>query len=110
YPNAFQGLCRLGWCLNVNRVRDDRLALCGKSDWEFEFVIDDLFDGNRCEASIGEQDGERRFVFIEFVLRNRRMVNQLLNTKPSDHFSLRYSQAASDLQDLLCKMFRTGSR
>ena len=75
----------------VNRVGDDRLALCGKSDCEFEFVIDDLFDGNLCEASIGEQDGERRFVFIEFVLGNRRMVNQLLNTKPSDHFSLRYS-------------------
>ena len=75
----------------VNRVGDDRLALCGKSDCEFEFVIDDLFDGNLCEASIGEQDGERRFVFIEFVLGNRCMVNQLLNTKPSDHFSLRYS-------------------
>ena len=70
---------------------DDRLALCGKSDCEFEFVIDDLFDGNLCEASIGEQDGERRFVFIEFVLGNRRMVNQLLNTEPSDPFSLRYS-------------------
>ena len=61
-----------------------------KSDGEFEFVIDDLFDGNPCEASIGEQDGERRFVLVEFVLGNSRMVDQSLNTKLSDQLSLRH--------------------
>lgn len=65
--------------------------LLRKSDCEFEFVIDDLFDGNPREASIGEQDGERWFVFVEFVFGNSRMVDQLLNTKSFDHFSLRYS-------------------
>ena len=65
--------------------------LLRKSDCEFEFVIDDLFDGNFYNASVGEQDGERWFVFVEFVFGNSRMVDQLLNTKSSDHFSLRYS-------------------
>ena len=55
--------------------------LLRKSDCEFEFVIDDLFDGNPCEASIGEQDSERWFVLVEFVLRNGRIVDQVLNTK-----------------------------
>lgn len=65
--------------------------LLRKSDCEFEFVIDDLFDGNLCEASIGEQNDERWFVLVEFVFGNSRMVDQPLNTKSSDHFSLRYS-------------------
>ena len=65
--------------------------LLRKSDCEFEFIINDLFDGNFCEASIGEQDGERRFVFVEFVLGNSRMVDQSLNTKLSDQLSLRHS-------------------
>ena len=62
-----------------------------KSDFEFDFIINDLFDGNFCEASIGEQDGERRFVFVEFVLGNIRIVDQSLNTKSFDQLSLRYS-------------------
>ena len=66
-------------------------VLSRNSNCEFEFVIDDLFDRNPCEASIGEQDGERWFIFVEFVFGNSRMVDQLLNTKSSDHFSLRYS-------------------
>ena len=62
-----------------------------KSDGEFEFVINDFFDGNSSEASIGEQDSERRFVFVEFVLGNGRMVDQSLNPKLSDQLSLRHS-------------------
>ena len=62
-----------------------------KSNCEVEFVINDLFDGNSCEAGVGEQDGERRFVFTQFVLRNGRIVDQLLNTESLDQFSLRHS-------------------
>jgi hypothetical protein len=66
-------------------------VLLRKSDCEFEIVVNDLFDGNSHGASIGEQDSERWFVFVEFVFGNSGMVDQILNTKPSDHFSLRYS-------------------
>ena len=58
---------------------------------EFEFVIDDLFDGKSRKASIGEHNGERRFVLVEFVLGNSRVINQSLNTKLSDQLSLRDS-------------------
>ena len=61
-----------------------------KSDCEFEFVIDNLFDRNSSEAGVGEQDGERRFVFVEFVLGNSCVVNQSLSTKLSDQLSLRH--------------------
>jgi len=66
-------------------------VLLRKSNCEFESVIDDLFDRNSYEACIGEQDSERRFVLVEFVLGNSRIVDQILNTKLFDHFSLRYS-------------------
>ena len=48
-----------------------------KSDGEFEFVINDLFDRNSCEACVGEQDSERRFVLVEFVLGNGLIVDQI---------------------------------
>jgi hypothetical protein len=54
-------------------------------------VINDSFDWNSCEACVGEQDGERRFVLVEFVLGNGRIVEQALNTKSLDHLSLRHS-------------------
>ena len=66
-------------------------VLLRKSDCEFEFVIDDLFDRNFYEAGIGEQDGERWFVLIEFVLGNVCIVDQILNTQSFDHLSLRNS-------------------
>jgi hypothetical protein len=66
-------------------------VLLRKSDCEFKFIIDDLFDGNPCEASVGEQDSEWWFVFVEFVFGNSRMVDQLLNTKSFHHLSFRYS-------------------
>jgi len=62
-----------------------------KSDGEFEFVIDDLFDGKSREAGVGEQDSQWRFVLVEFVLGNSRMVDQSLNTKLSDQLALRHS-------------------
>ena len=43
-------------------------VLWQKSNCEFEFVVNDLFDGNSYEASIGEQEVEWRFVLIKFVL------------------------------------------
>jgi hypothetical protein len=55
----------------------------------------------------GEQDSERRFVLVEFVLGNGFIVDQILNTKSLDHLFLRYSQAVPNLQELLGKMFRT---
>ena len=36
--------------------------------------------GIPCKASIGEQDSERWFVLVEFVLGNGRIVDQILNT------------------------------
>jgi hypothetical protein len=47
--------------------------------------------GSSYEASISEQDGEGRFVLVEFVLGNGRMFDQSLNTKLSDQLSLRHS-------------------
>ena len=66
-------------------------VLWRNSDYEFEFVINNLFDGNSGEASISEQDAEGRFVLVEFVLGNGRMFDQSLNTKLSDQLSLRHS-------------------
>jgi hypothetical protein len=66
-------------------------VLLRKSDCEFEFVIDDLFDGNFHKASIGEQDNERWFVLVEFVFGNGRIVDQILSTKSFDDLSLRDS-------------------
>ena len=37
-----------------------------------------------------EQDSEWRFVLVEFVLGNSRMVDQILNAKSFDHLSLRH--------------------
>ena len=65
-------------------------ALLRKSKCEFELIINDLFDGNSYEASIGEQNSEWRFVLVEFVLGNSRMVDQILNTKSFGHLSLRH--------------------
>ena len=49
--------------------REEAIAvLLRKSKCEFEFVINDLFDGNSYEACVGEQDSERRFVPVVFVL------------------------------------------
>jgi len=45
-------------------------VLLRKSNCEFEFVINDLVDGNSGEAGVGEQDSEWRFVLVEFVLGN----------------------------------------
>jgi hypothetical protein len=47
-----------------------------KSNCQFDFIIDDLFDGNSYEASIGEHDSERWFVLVEFVLGNIRVMDQ----------------------------------
>ena len=57
-------------------------------------IIDDLFDRNPCEAGIGEQDSERWFVLVKFVLGNGRMFDQSLNTKLSDQLSLRLLSGA----------------
>ncbi len=65
-------------------------VLWRNSDYEFEFVINNLFDGNSGEPSISEQDGEGRFVLVEFVLGNGRMFDQSLNPKLSDQLSLRH--------------------
>lgn len=42
------------------------IAAWRKSNYQFEF-INNLFDGNSDEASISEQDGEGRFVVVEFL-------------------------------------------
>jgi len=41
--------------------------------------------------ALGEHDSERRFVLVEFVLGNIRVMDQILNTKLFDHLSLRHS-------------------
>jgi hypothetical protein len=40
-----------------------------------------LFDRNAGEVSIGEQDSERRFILVEFVLGDSRIVDQIVNSK-----------------------------
>ena len=70
----------------MGRKRSRRLR---NSNCKFEFVVNDLFDRNSGEACIGEEDSERRFVPVEFVLGNIRIVDQILNTKLLDQLSLR---------------------
>jgi hypothetical protein len=43
-----------------------------------------LFDRNFYEAGIGEQDSERWFVLVEFVLGNGRVMDLALEHQPFD--------------------------
>jgi hypothetical protein len=68
-------------CLGTYPQAARDTVLLRKSNCYFYLIIDDLFDGNSYEASIGEHDSEGWFVLVEFVLGNIRVMDQILNTK-----------------------------
>ena len=35
---------------------------------EIHSIVNDIFDRDSCNAGVGEQHGERRLIFIEFIL------------------------------------------
>src|ERR1051325_244885 len=62
--------------------------VAGELAWQFEIVVDDIFEVDARRAGVGEQGHEGRFAFVLFVFGDAPVVHRVRQSESLEHLRL----------------------
>lgn len=76
--------------LRLGSVREASLVIecAGQLAWKIDVIVDNYFQMNLSQFSVGEKDHQRRLILVELILRDVRVMDHLCDTQLFDDLRL----------------------
>src|SRR6185436_16164496 len=84
--------------------------VAGKFAWQFEVVVDDVFEVDARCTGIGEERNQGRFALVLLVLGNATVVHGVAKSQTFQHLCLRQTKTSANLEQLFGKSLRPRTR